>query len=745
MNFIQPISKEIFKTKYMINGEQNEDEVFHLIAKEIASCEKDDIQEDIENKFYNILSSTEFIPGGRILANARPTSKVKNYNNCFTIDIEDSMEGIYESLKEDAIISKVGGGVGFNISKLRPKGEKISKGGESSGPISFVRVFNESAKAIHTGGGRRGAHIAVLNIDHPDIEEFITIKQGDKNKELTQFNISVGITDKFMQSVKDNKDWDLQFNGKIYKTLKARSLYNLITKNAFEHNEPGVFFLDTAEKYNNGWWAFKLNQINPCGEITMPVNSLCCLGALNLPMFIRNEFEDSAYFDIERFKQVIEISIRFLDNVLDVTDYPLLKIKTISQKWRRIGLGFTGFGDTLSMLKYSYDSQEAIDFSNTIGTIFRDYSYTMSSKLAHEKGSFPDFNKEKIMQSNFIKQLPFGVQENIKYYGLRNIALLTTAPTGTISLSVGNNCSSGIEPIFSLQYDRTIRINTENKTKSEKVYDYAWLRYLEWIRKNNLTYTDVPNFFKTTLDIDPYKSIDIQATWQKYIDHSISKTANLPMNYTLEEYQNLFMYAYDNGLKGFTSFNPMGSMKGILEHTENSFITRRRAPKRPIELECDIHEISVMKEKYIILVGKLEDSLYEIFVNQNNDNQINIESHKHGIIKKVKKGKYDLIIRNGNDKVIIEDLTESFDPTLGTLARFISMSLRHGTPLQFIVEQLSKNNNFIGFERSVARVLKKYIKDGEIVLSSQQCPECGEKLKYIEGCVSCSCGWSKCI
>ena len=265
MDFDQPICQEIFARKYMINDEKNADDVFVGIAKEIASCEKN--KEEIEKIFLEQMVSGKFIPAGRILANARPESKLKNYNNCFTIDLEDSMESIYNSLKEDALISKMGGGVGFNISKLRPKGDTLSKGGESSGPISFLRVFNESAKIIMTGGQRRAAHICILNIDHPDIEEFITVKQGNKNNELTQFNISVGITDEFMKAVEENGNFDLKWNGKVYKTVVARDLYNLMVKNAFEHNEPGIFNLDEAEKYNNGYWGFKIDRTNPCGEI----------------------------------------------------------------------------------------------------------------------------------------------------------------------------------------------------------------------------------------------------------------------------------------------------------------------------------------------------------------------------------------------------------------------------------------------------------------------------------------------
>jgi hypothetical protein len=278
----QPISKEIFEKKYNLHHEDGIEAVLRGVAKEIASVEKPEKRAEVEELFYAQLIEGKLIPAGRILANARVNSEMKNYNNCFTIDIEDSMEGIYESLKEDAMISKMGGGVGFDISRLRPRGDVLSGGGESSGVISFLRIFDQSAKTIVTGGQRRSAHIALLEVSHPDIEEFITIKRGDENKELTQFNISVKISDAFMKAVEEDADWNLVFGGKGYKTLRARALYDLLARNAFIHNEPGIFNQDTVERYNNGYWAFKMDRVNPCGELVMPPYSLCCLSAVNL-------------------------------------------------------------------------------------------------------------------------------------------------------------------------------------------------------------------------------------------------------------------------------------------------------------------------------------------------------------------------------------------------------------------------------------------------------------------------------
>jgi ribonucleoside-diphosphate reductase alpha chain len=751
--FLQPISEEIFQSKYNLYDEESPEAVLKSIAKEISFAEEtEEKQLEWEKKFYEELESGRLIPAGRILANARTFSKMKNYNNCFTIDIEDSMEGIFDSLAEDARISKMGGGVGFDVSKLRPKNTPISKGGESSGPVSFLKIFDSSAKTVHTGGNRRSAHIALMEINHPDIEEFITTKQGETNKELTQFNISVKITDDFMQAVEDDAFWDLKWGGKTYRTVKARHIYDMIAKNAFQHNEPGIFFSDTVERYNNGYWAFKLDRVNPCGEIVMPAYSLCCLSAINLSKFVVNEFTEEAYFDYPLYQQTIRAGIRFLDNVLDRTEYPLDKIKDFSEQWRRIGLGITGLGDALTMLGISYGSKESISECENMASTLMTTSYGTSVELAKEKGAFPAFDSEKFIEGNFIKEkLPVSLIKEIKENGIRNVAMNTIAPTGTTSFSLGNNCSSGVEPIFSLGYERNIRTGKGEETKKEKVSDYAWLLYQEKFGEG----CKVPPYFVTTAEIGPYQSIDIQAIWQKYIDHSISKTLNLPPGTTQEEYNDLFKYAFKKGLKGFTTFNPGGSMKGVLEYSKPkekdssrpAAIERVSAPKRPTDLECDIYQISVNKERHIVLVGRLEDgSIYEVFVTTNEEEGIDIGSYTQGILRKAGKNRYQLVVKNGKEKIIINNIGKVFNEAYSTLSRFISMSLRHGVDLAFIVDQLVKGTSFISFERSLSRVLKKYIKDGEKVKTSKVCPECGsDDLSYREGCLVCvNCGFGKC-
>jgi ribonucleoside-diphosphate reductase alpha chain len=745
MEWYQPISKEIFEKKYMIHGEQTPEELFRKVAQEIALAEKESSSES-EELFYEALVSGKFIPAGRILANARPESPMKNYNNCFTIDVEDSMEGVFDSLKEDALISKMGGGVGFDISKLRPKKSPLSGGGEASGPVSFLRIFDQSAKTIMTGGQRRSAHIALLDISHPDIEEFIHAKQGEHNKELTQFNISVKISDAFIQAVENDQQWNLVFNGEIYKTVNARYLYELLAKNAFTHNEPGIFNSDTIERYNNGYWAFKLDRVNPCGEIVMPSYSLCCLGALNLARFVTDPFTEKASFDFEDFSKYVALGVRFLDNVLERTDYPLERIEHVSKKWRRIGLGFTGLGDALAMLRIPYGSASSIEYATKIAKRLRDESYSASSDLTKSRGSFPGFDAEKYLNANFVKELPPHIREKIAKQGMRNIQLNTVAPTGTISLSVGQNCSSGIEPIFSLHYNRKIRSGNGEEAESQTVSDYAWLLYTEMFGKDS----EIPDYFVTSSSIDAYASIDLQAAVQKYIDHSISKTLNLPHDTKFEDYKNLFLYAYRKGLKGFTTFNPEGSMKGILEsddRAQKEKVHRRFAPKRPKDLPCIVHRITQAESIYVIIAGFLNGSLYEVFCIDDNNDNINIIDGTKGIVRKQSGGSYDLLCETDNQMLLFNDFTNKYDSPDSSLARFISMALRHGTPLQFVINQLTRDTSFIDFERVLARILKNYLKDGEEVITGfQECPECKDNLVYRDGCVVCpSCGWSSCL
>lgn len=471
----------------------------------------------------------------------------------------------------------------------------------------------------------------------------------------------------------------------------------------------------------------------------MPPYSVCCLGSLILPNFVRNAFTKMAEFDFESFIETIYTGVRFLDNVLDRTEYPLDKIAEMSKAWRRIGLGFTGLGDVFAMMGYKYGDEESKLLSHAIGNSLMYYSYRASIGLAKEKGAFPECNNDLLIESNFIKENfnPDFIAE-VKKYGLRNIGINTTAPTGTQSLTVGENCSSGIEPIFSLQYDRNIRTGRGEETRKETVYDKAWLDYIDFL---GCTPEKVPEFFITTRDVSPEDAIEIQSIFQKYIDHSISKTLNIPPGTTFEQYKDIYKLAYKKGLKGITTFNPEGSMKGVLEYSDAPTANKDRiTPPRPKEVACKIHTTKVNKHEFTVLIGLLNGKPYEVFAT---NGVAELKKHKEGMIVKRKKNCYDLYV---NGELFTQNLSKTYDAEYGSASRLISMALRHEIPLQFIVDQLLKGYGFVSFKKAVARELKKYIGKEEKVLTSEKCPDCGADLVYVEGCKSCSavCGWSKC-
>jgi len=764
----QQVCRLIFKKKYMINGEKNEDNVFKGIADDLSNVEKESkidriIRKNIlailpgkkntgknykSNKqkyresLYKLLKSRRFSPAGRTVANARPNGKNKYYNNCYTTPIEDSMKGIYDALKVDALIGQSGGGNGINYTPLRPKDSPLSRGGKASGPVSFMKVFNASGNTIETGGDRRNAKIGMLNIYHPDVEDFIESKRS--NKELDQMDLSVVIPNNFMTLVKNNETYIPKFESKRYEKRKAKEVFEKIAKNAYKHNEPGVFFVDRVNEDNNSW-EYELGSVNPCGELPLPSSGgVCNLGAFCLLEYVKNPFEENVYFDWKQFKEDIPIAVRTLDNIIDASRYPIENVRKMQKDWRRIGLGFTALADTFVMMNIKYGSKDSIELTKNICKVLRDESYKASAYLAKEKGPFPKYNREKLFdkKNSMVRKLPKDIKELIWKHGLRNIGLNTVAPTGTISIALFDNCSSGIEPIFSTKAVR--RILDENREEKEfTMYDRA---YMIWKEKFNKSETDeIPDTFVTTLNIDPYECLDVQAVAQEYIDHSISRTINLPIGFSYQKYKKLFMYAYEKGLKGFTTFNPEGSMKGILQHEELEHVTRRKSPKRPKDLECDIHSVTVEGVKYIVIIGKLNGTLYEVFAARDKKG-IDLHKYKTGITRKIKKNHYSLLLDN-KETVYFDNIVDEMEGKVyeQMMTLLISHLLRCGEILQFIVKTLNKEKHFNGFSKCISRVLKKYIKHGETVASSERCPKCGEKLIFTGGCKQCSkCEWSKC-
>ncbi|RME14783.1 MAG: adenosylcobalamin-dependent ribonucleoside-diphosphate reductase [Bdellovibrio sp.] len=538
----------VWKQKYQwAPYDQSIEESWRRVARSLAQVEEE--KEFWEERFYSILKDFVFLPGGRILANAG-TNREATLFNCFVMGtLEDNMESIFEGLKEGALTMQRGGGVGYDFSPLRPKGVLAKKTGRiASGPVSFMRIWNTMCDTILSVGARRGAMMGTLRCDHPDIEEFIEAKS--KKGELEHFNLSVLVTDAFMKAVRQDQKWDLVYKGEIFKTVSARELWTKILKNTYEYSEPGVLFIDRINYWNNLSYRETISTTNPCGEIPLPPYGACDLGSFNLTQFVKHPFQSNADFDWERFEKFIPVAVRLLDNVIDVSAFPLPQQKRMAQGSRRIGLGLTGLADTLAFLGLSYGEEKGRKWAQKVVKTLCFKAYEASIELAKEKGPFPFFEKDKYLKSPFIQNLPVELQEKIQESGIRNSHLIAIAPTGTISLLAGN-VSSGIEPIFELSYSRKA-LDSDRNFKEFKVYDYAYRKWLEEHSEEE----KLPSVFITAYDLSSLQHIEMQADLQPYVDHSISKTIQVHPKISFEDFCQVYDWAYDKGLKGCTTYRP---------------------------------------------------------------------------------------------------------------------------------------------------------------------------------------------
>lgn len=554
MGFIQDsISHYIWDIKYRYREnnqiqDQRIEDTWQRVAHAIAAVEKKNSRKHWEKTFYNLLSDFQFLPGGRILAGAGTQHDV-TFFNCFVMPIlEDALPAIFDGLKEGALTLQQGGGVGYDFSPLRPKGFPVIKtGSQASGPISFMKIWNAMCATMQSTGARRGAMMGLLRCNHPDIEEFITYKKNPH--ELRHFNISVLVTDDFIDAIREDLNWPLVFDGKVIKVIKAKKLWNELIQSAYECAEPGVIFIDTVNKHNNLWYAENITATNPCGEIPLPSYGACNLGALNLTQFVENPFTEKAEINWKQLEVSTQIATRFLDNVIEVSRYPLSLQEKEEKETRRIGLGITGLGSALIMLGLDYASEKALHTARRIMQSVSVTTWQTSIALAEERGSFPKFEMKKYLQGVFVQSLPAEVQQDIAKKGIRNSHHNTIAPSGTISL-LANNVSNGIEPIFSLSYERTVR-NIDGSLQKFVVKDYvlhAW-------EKMNMR-QKFPPAWRDSQTLHPMDHLKMQAALQPFIDHAISKTINIPQDFPFKEVQDIYTQAYEFGLKGCTIFRP---------------------------------------------------------------------------------------------------------------------------------------------------------------------------------------------
>ena len=544
---VKPISQEIDAMKYRQKGES-----FHEKIKRIARTLSDGIEHQYQ--LEEILGEMRFLPAGRVQA-AIGSSRITTAYNCFVSGvIEDNMNSIMEKASEAAETMRRGGGIGYDFSRIRPRGDKIkSLDSQASGPVSFMGIFDSVCQTIASSGHRRGAQMGVLRVDHPDIEEFITAKRN--SDKLTGFNISVGVTDKFMEALTSDvgDDFDLVFEGQVYKTISARSLWDTIMDSTWDWAEPGVLFIDRISELNNLHYCEEITATNPCGEQPLPPYGACLLGSFNLTKYLETYIDhqgnDAYRFLFPQFKEYIHEVVRAMDNVIDRTIYPLKQQSDEAKDKRRMGLGVTGLANAGEMLGFKYASEDFMVWAEKVFACLRDTCYKASALIAKEKGPFPLY-REDYLKSNFVRSLPASVKSLIREYGIRNSHLTSIAPTGTISL-VADNVSGGIEPTFSHYYDRTIQ--TFDGPKTERVEDYAYAKGVEGRAANDIT-------------VQEHLSILLLA--QNYIDSACSKTCNVGDDVTYEDFKQVYVDAWRGGAKGCTTFRLSGKRYGVLQTVE---------------------------------------------------------------------------------------------------------------------------------------------------------------------------------
>ncbi|NRB35579.1 MAG: adenosylcobalamin-dependent ribonucleoside-diphosphate reductase, partial [Rhodobacteraceae bacterium] len=567
--FAAPIAEQIWDMKYRFKQadgtaiDHSVEDSWRRIARATAACEAE--PEVWEERFYAALEDFKYLPAGRITAGAGTARKVTLFN-CFVMGtIPDSMGGIFDMLKEAALTMQQGGGIGYDFSTIRPKGADV-KGvaADASGPLSFMDVWDAMCRTIMSAGSRRGAMMATMRCDHPDVEDFISAKSDAAR--LRMFNLSVLVTDDFMQAVEADASWDLVFDGKVYRTVQARDLWNKIMRSTYDYAEPGVIFIDRINQANNLNYVETIAATNPCGEQPLPPYGACLLGSINLARLVTNPFEADAMLDDAALSDLVATAVRMMDNVVDVSNFPLPEQAAEAQAKRRIGLGVTGLADALLMLGLRYGSDEAArQTEHWLHAIAR-AAYLASVELAKEKGAFPLFEAEPFLNSGSMQAMDDDVREAIRAHGIRNALLTSIAPTGTISLYAGN-VSSGIEPVFAYAYTRKVLQKDGSRTE-EEVVDYAVQMWRDL--KGD---APLPEYFVNAQTLAPLDHVKMQAAAQKWVDSSISKTINCPEDISFDDFKDVYLQAWATGCKGCTTYRPndvTGSVLSVSEASEET-------------------------------------------------------------------------------------------------------------------------------------------------------------------------------
>ena len=752
-DFPMAISQQIWDMKYRLkdqNGtflEQTVQDTWRRIAKALSEVETE--PKKWETIFYNALTDFKFLPAGRITAGSGTKRNVTLFN-CFVMGvIPDSMSGIFDMLKEAALTMQQGGGIGYDFSTIRPKGSLV-KGiaADASGPVSFMDVWDSMCRTIMSAGSRRGAMMATMRCDHPDIEEFIAAKSD--SQKLRMFNLSVLVTDAFMDAVKKGEDWKLIYNNKVYSVIKAADLWDQIMRATYNFAEPGVIFIDRINATNNLSYCETITATNPCGEQPLPPYGACLLGSINLAKLVEQPFDKNAYLDVSQLEDLVSTAVRMMDNVIEVSQFPLEAQKLEAKNKRRIGLGVTGLADALLMVGLRYGSDEAVKKTEKwMKTIARS-AYNASINLAEEKGAFPLFDPEKFIVSGKMIQMDEDVKQAVHKFGIRNALLTSIAPTGTISLYAGN-VSSGIEPVFAYSYKRKV-LQNDGSHVEEEVVDYAVQLW-----RDKFGNAPLPDFFVSAQNLTPADHVKMQAAAQKWVDSSISKTINCPEDISFDDFKEVYIQAYDTGCKGCTTYRPnevTGSVlsaaseeKSASDQEVNGDIIYMSEPlDRPSTLDGNTYKLKWPDSEHAIYVT-INDIIvndkrrpFEVFINSKNMEHF---AWTVGLTRMI-----SAVFRRGGDvSFVVDELKAVFDPRGGAWVggKYIPSIL---AAIGGILEEHMMKIGFIkDSDTSLFHKSGEVTKVENLKLSRQKsCTSCGQfDLQMIEGCMTCrSCGYSKC-
>ena len=733
------LGRSVLEMKYLAPGEKNPWELWKRQAKALASVEKTpELQDKWEAAFFDALKNFKFVPGGRIMHGAGREDITTTLNNCYVVGIkDDSIKSIYDCVIQEAMTYKYGGGCGHDLSVLRPGGDEIlGTGGNSCGPVGFMNLFSENTNTI-AQHGRRGANMQTLRVDHPDIEKFIEIKTGDVDM-VKYSNISVLLTDEFMDAVQSNSDFDLHWGGKKYSTVKAKDLWMKIIEHAHSSAEPGLLFWDTMTKYHNAEYCSPLVSTNPCAEQPLPDGGCCNLGALNLERFV----DQDGNFDFDGFKETTAVGARFLDNVIDynLDRHALEEQKQNAKNDRRVGLGILGLGDMLVKMGIKYDSDEALETIGKIMEIHRDTAYETSAELAKEKGQFPNFDWDGYSQSLFVQDLPKKLQNKIKKNGIRNCTLTTVAPTG--SGAIVARVTSGVEPIFATSYQRKVKKNDS----LGKEFD-TFTVYHPVVKEMFGTDENLPEYVVTAHNVDPFFRVKMQGVVQKYIDSSISSTVNLAEETTVDTVADIYMTAYKADLKGITVYRE-GSREGILitddkssenEEQNSETAEMKTARNRPSITEGKTRRMRTGDGTLYVTVNEDENGLCEVFTAIGKAGGT-VAAQTEAISRLI-----SLALRSGIDpNSIISQLKgiSGPNPTWEDGQLILSTPDAIGRALETFVNGDSPSQE----KKSQFEIAEEKSSRGKAGQYGQDCNECdGSGIVNEGGCLVCKdCGWSKC-